>query len=83
MPHWRVVSIVPSPENGGERAPLLGECRYILIQRELGELAEAKRTVVGNWWLYESLRVSRRCNPLGMRYNERLLLLRSENYPAG
>jgi hypothetical protein len=80
IPHWRVVSVRQDPDEG-PNAALLKQCRYVLIQRDLGELANAWRTVVGNWWLYESMKVVRRCNTLGLRYNEHLLLLRPENYP--
>lgn len=67
IPHWRMDALVSTSPSGRRHALLLRQCRYILLQRDFGEIAEARRTAVSDWVLYESLRVDNRCDPLGHR----------------
>jgi len=69
IPHWRMDTLVALRTSGEHDAPLLRECRYLLVQRDFGPISQSLRTVIGSWVLYESLNVNNRCDPLALREN--------------
>ena len=69
IPHWRMDTLVVPRTSGEYDAPLLRECRYLLVQRDYGPISQSLRTVIGSWVLYESLNVNNRCDPLALREN--------------
>lgn len=69
IPHWRMDTLVTIRTSGEHDAPLLRECRYLLVQRDFGPISQSLRTVIGSWVLYESLNVNNRSDPLALREN--------------
>jgi hypothetical protein len=67
-PEWRVFR-PERAQHGGSLAGALrmAQCQYVLTSKDYGELQTAKRTVIGEWVLYESNLPYVPSNPLRLR----------------
>lgn len=68
-PGWRKLDASRGMGPEGRLSRVVGgkDCRYLLTDRDLGELECADRTAVGQWVLYRAKQAYAPCDPLGVR----------------